>query len=130
MWKCFEHKSTFPDTRRRFHPASWDTISRRLRGSRAQHGQLNKYKCLDVQPTIFYTYIKHVFCFIHISLSIYYIMVPPWGSQRREPPKNFFKNVKKINWLPNKSFSYGFAPYIACAKLYIFPMISACAPAP
>ena len=35
------------------------------------------------------------------------------GSQRGEPQKNFFQNVKKVIWSRNRCFSYGFVPYFA-----------------
>ena len=35
------------------------------------------------------------------------------GSQHREPPKNFFDKIQKVNWSLNKCFSYGSAPYFA-----------------
>ena len=52
------------------------------------------------------------------------------GPQRREPRKNFSKSFRKVSWSRSRRFSCGFAPYLACGKLYTFPMCSACAPAP
>ena len=52
------------------------------------------------------------------------------SQQRREPQKNFFSNFKEVSWSRNMCFSYRCAPYFACAKLYTFPVVSACAPDP
>ena len=57
-------------------------------------------------------------------------MAPPWGlSTPRAPKKNKKNEFKKRSWSRN-SIYYGFASYFACAKLYTFPMVSACALAP
>ena len=57
-------------------------------------------------------------------------MAPPWGLSTPRAPKNFFKNVQKVSWSRNKCFPHGFAPYLACAKLYTFPLFPAYSQAP
>ena len=46
------------------------------------------------------------------------------------PNKKHFEHFQKVSWSRNRLVSYGFAPYFACAQLYTFAMVSACAPAP
>ena len=58
------------------------------------------------------------------------VMAPPWGLSTPRAPKKLFLNFQKVSWPQNRRFSCGFAPYLACAKLYTFPMFPACAQPP
>ena len=53
-----------------------------------------------------------------------------WGLSTPRAPKELVQNLKKVSWSRSKRFSDRFAPYVACAKLYTFSMVSACAPDP
>ena len=57
-------------------------------------------------------------------------MAPPWGLSTPRAPKELFPKFQKVIWSRNRCFSYGFAPYFACAKLYAFPMFPAYSHAP
>ena len=54
---------------------------------------------------------------------------PAVGLSTPRAPKELYNN-KIISWSRSRRFSYGFAPYFSCAKLYTFPMVPECAPAP
>ena len=55
---------------------------------------------------------------------------PTVGALNAESPKIFVHLFFLVSWSWNKCFSYGIAPYFACAKLCASPMFSACALAP
>ena len=58
------------------------------------------------------------------------MMAPPWGLSTPTAPKELLQKNRKVFWSRNRHLSYGFAPYSACAKLYTFSMVPACALAP
>ena len=55
---------------------------------------------------------------------------PTVGALNAKSPKIIFQFVHKNKLVAKYEFSYGFTSYFACAKLYTFPLASACAPAP
>ena len=60
-------------------------------------------------------------------LSPFDIYGPTVGALNAESTKRLFFKTPKTSWSRNERFSYGCAPSFACAKLYTFPIFSACA---
>ena len=67
-------------------------------------------------------------------ITIWILMAPLWGISTPRAP-NYFCNKERKNksiviWSQSRRSGHGLAQYSTCAKLHIFPMVSACALAP